>query len=192
MPIQNDMKQIESAMKSFNLQIEGYQKQIEEETRRLEADTQAKREESQRNLNAARSAVDEAQDNVSQIANEMRALFEKTDNLRREGEAKESEVTQLRKKIQDCDQFIARVAQLNNNNLAAYGNDINRLLAEIHKMKWHGDVPLGPLGLHVKVREPEKWADLLRSQLRNLLTAFAVTDSRDRKALSNLLQRSNK
>lgn len=158
----------------------------------MAADTQAKREESQRNLAAARTAVDDAEARVADVNKETRELSETATRLRTEGQNKESEIQQLRKKITDCDAFIHKVAQLERNNLAAYGNDVKALLDEIAHTKWVGEVPVGPLGLFVKVRDPEKWADLLRSQLRGLLTAFAVTDTRDRKTLSALLQRSKK
>jgi len=54
-------------------------------------------------------------------------------------------------------------------------------------MKWHGDVPIGPLGVHVKAREPEKWGEVLRVQLGVYLTTFAVTDARDREGVRRVL-----
>jgi hypothetical protein len=58
-------------------------------------------------------------------------------------------------------------------------------------MKWHGDVPVGPLGMHVKLKEMA-WADLMRIQLGGLMSAFAVTDARDRPQLKRLLDQTKK
>jgi hypothetical protein len=95
-------------------------------------------------------------------------------------------------RIMECEQMIERCVQQEKNSLAAYGRDIKGVLERIEKMRWLGDLPLGPLGVNVKVKEPEKWAELLRGQLGKYLTAFAITDARDRPQLKKVLEQSGK
>ncbi|KAG1810673.1 uncharacterized protein BJ212DRAFT_1378104, partial [Suillus subaureus] len=53
-------------------------------------------------------------------------------------------------------------------------------------MKWYGDVHVDPLGMHLKLKDMT-WANLMRIQLGDLMSAFAVTDARDRPQLKKLL-----
>ncbi|KAG7439836.1 P-loop containing nucleoside triphosphate hydrolase protein [Guyanagaster necrorhizus] len=62
-----------------------------------------------------------------------------------------------------------------------------QILERIKRMRWKGDLPIGPLGVHVKVHDPQKWAELLRRQLRGFLVAWAVTDGADLFQLRKLL-----
>ena len=190
--MQNDQKQMDISLKATNKQIEGYDRQIAEEARRLEADTGAKREETQRKLDKARTDVTAAQTHLNDVQEQKRLLTEQCETAKNEGmqAGKEQGTTQGR--IRECEDMIERCVQQEKNSLAAYGRDIKGVLERIGKMRWAGDVPLGPLGVNVKVREPEKWAELLRGQLGGYLTAFAVTDARDRTQLKKVLEQSGK
>jgi hypothetical protein len=88
--------------------------------------------------------------------------------------------------------MIQKAKEHEQNNFAPYGKDIKRVLTQIERMKWHGQKPVGPLGVYVKVKDPQKWAPLLRSQLGGYMTAFACTDARDRPQLKRLLHDSGK
>jgi chromosome segregation ATPase len=181
-----------TSVQTFRHQIDDYDKQIQDETRRLAADTQAKREESQRNIEAARNAVAAKDGAIKDITDKMRTVDETMDAIKKEGEAKERELGELRKKISNAEQMLARVKESEKNKLVAYGQNIPQLLENIKRTKWLGDEPLGPLGMFVKVKEPEKWAELLRNQMGGVLTAFAVTDARDQKTLKKMLVASGK
>ncbi|KAF9523413.1 hypothetical protein CPB83DRAFT_690784 [Crepidotus variabilis] len=60
-------------------------------------------------------------------------------------------------------------------------------MQKIKSMNWRGDIPLGPLGQYVKARDPKTWGEILRSQLGQYLTAFAITNAADRACLKKLL-----
>lgn len=190
--LQADIKQMDNSIKQYNHQIRDYEQQIALETQRMEVDTQAKREQLQHDIATAQEAIQAAQASISAVASQMQTVQEAMDNARREGDMKGQEMDRLKDGIANCTQQIEKIAQVEKNKLAAYGNDIKGVLARIQATKWYGETPLGPLGLYVKVKEPEKWADLLRSQLGAQLTAFAVTDARDQKTLKNILQQTRK
>jgi hypothetical protein len=90
----------------------------------------------------------------------------------------------LREQIQRC-------IEQQNNSLAPYGRDLKNVLDHIGKMRWHGQKPLGPLGVYVKVKD-RIWADLLRNVIGSHMSSFAVTDPRDLPALKKLLRDSGK
>ncbi|KAG6880564.1 hypothetical protein C0993_005774, partial [Termitomyces sp. T159_Od127] len=92
----------------------------------------------------------------------------------------------------NCEGMIQRAKDAEKNSLVPYGNNIKGVLEVIKNEKWVGDRPVGPLGLFVKAKDAAKWGALLRSQLSQYLTAFAVTNNADRGKLNKVLGSFNK
>jgi chromosome segregation ATPase len=183
---------MDTSLKSTNNQIKGYDERIAEETRRLEVNTQAKREETNRKLQAAKDKVAEAEAHLKVLENRMREKTEERDAMGQEGVDAEHAMKTAQERVDHCNSMIQKAKEQEQNNLAPYGKDMKRVLGQIDRMKWQGQKPVGPLGVYVKVREPRKWAPLLRSQLGGFMTAFACTDARDRTQLKRLLHDSGK
>ena len=159
----------------------------------MEIHSQAKRDETMKKLLVAKAEVDHAQSQVKEIAE--REAVQKADNDRIRQEGKDIEAAGLQKeaRIREINDMIKKCIEQQNNAFTPYGQNIKDLLDRIGRATWHGERPLGPLGLHVKIRQSELWAGgVLRSLLAHLLTAFAITDSRDRPQLKRLLDQSRK
>ncbi|KAJ7578553.1 P-loop containing nucleoside triphosphate hydrolase protein [Mycena floridula] len=182
-----DLKRINTEITHYRDQITDYEKQIDEETKRLQADTQAQREESKQNIDAARLAFEAAQFELQKIQDDIRSENQTSEDYSKKGEQMQRDIAQLNGKIADCDRLLSTIAQVEKNKYVMYGQNMSALLEHIKKSKWVGEPPLGPLGIHVKCRDPKTWAELLGNQLGSLLTAFAVTNPQDQKALKQLL-----
>ncbi len=73
--------------------------------------------------------------------------------------------------------------------LAVYGTNIQAVRAEIAQRRWRGGPPIGPLGLHVKLKPGEdRYSKLLSQYLASLVTAWAVQDSSDRNQLMEIFR----
>ena len=186
------MKRMDTSVNAINTQIQQLEAQITAENAKMAAHSQAKHEETRRKLEEARGAVSSSESALEAIRKEQQMQIAKNEEIKTEGTAAELEVKRLQENIQRCEQMIARSQEAEKNNLAPYGKDIKQVLERVQKMKWVGDMPLGPLGVFVKAKNPKMWGDLLRNQLGSFLTAFAVTDARDRVALKSLLQQTGK
>ena len=154
--------------------------------------TQAKHEESQRRIEAAREAVTAIEGNVNSLQIERKKVSGEADAVEREGKDVDRKKSELQNRIHECDQMILAAKNREKDALIPYGKDIKKVLEAIKKTRWFGEEPLGPLGVHVKARDPAKWGEILRNQLSSYLTAFAVTDARDRIQLKKLLHDSGK
>ena len=154
--------------------------------------TQAKHEETQRRIEAAKDAVVVIEGRAQSIQMERRNVSSEADAVEREGKDIDRKKSELQNRIQECEQMIKTAKSRENDALIPYGKDIKKVLEIIKKTRWFGDEPLGPLGVHVKARDPAKWGEILRNQLTSYLTAFAVTDARDRIQLKKLLHESGK
>lgn len=186
------MKRMDVSLKATNTQIEQLETQIAAENARTAAHSQAKQEEMQRKLDGAREAVRVAESDLEAIQKQKQDQQTQNEALKSEGVAMEHEIKQLQNTIQQCEGMIERSKQAEKNSLIPYGKNIKELLERVKTMKWVGDLPLGPLGVNVKAKDPKTWGDLLRNQLGSFLTAFAVTDARDRTTLKQLLHQSGK
>jgi chromosome segregation ATPase len=180
------------SIKGTNKQIEEYDRRIAEEARRMEVHTQAKREETNRKLEIARSDVEIAEKRTKSLQEQHHTKQVECDAAQKEGQAAENTMKSAQQKITESSTMIKQCQQHAQNTLNPYGKDIKGLLDQIVKTHWQGDVPLGPLGMYVKVKDINMWAELLRAQMSKFLTAFAVTDVRDRTKLKDMLVRSGK
>ncbi|EIN12535.1 P-loop containing nucleoside triphosphate hydrolase protein [Punctularia strigosozonata HHB-11173 SS5] len=184
-------KQLNATFKQINKIIADTAQQIEEETRKMEKNTQEKRDEVRRRLEAADVALRAAEDHLHALNVQMQEKRQEADRIRAEGRTAQDEKNAVQAQIEGFDEQIARAKEAQMNALAPYGRNLNAVLERIKNMRWHGNVPVGPFGAYVKVKDPEKWAGLMRVQLGNLMFRFAVTDPRDRPALQKILKDSN-
>ncbi|KAG5721478.1 Structural maintenance of chromosomes protein 6 [Termitomyces sp. T112] len=182
-----DLKKMDGSIVIITDQIKDFDQKIAEETERMAANTQAKHEETQRQLEEARANVKEAQGALDRLMREIEEQNAKTNALKAEGSVLETTVTAIRTEIQNCEGMIQRAKDAEKNSLIPYGNNIKGVLDAIKNERWVGDRPVGPLGLFVKAKDATKWGELLRSQLSQYLTAFAVTNNADRVKLHKLL-----
>ena len=180
-----------SSLTALNKSIKDYEEKIAEEARRLEAHTQAKRDEINRRLDIAKEAVAEADRRFKDVIEQRRNKLLERDEVKSKGLAAEAKKQQHQERITECQTMINRCKEQEKNSLAPYGHDIKGVLHSISKIHWHGDTPVGPLGLYVKLKD-QKWGPLLRGQLGNLMTSFACTDARDRPQLKKILDQSKK
>lgn len=180
-----------TSLTALNSSIKEYDEKISEETRRLEAHTQAKRDEFHRRLDAAKDAVAAADRQNKEIIEQKRNELIKRDDIKSKGQAADDEKRRLQERITECQTMINKCKEQEKNSLAPYGLDIKGVLQSISRSQWHGDTPIGPLGLYVKLKD-QRWAQLLRAQLGNFMTSFACTDARDRVQLKKILDQSRK
>lgn len=180
-----------TSLTALNRTIKDYEEKITEEARRLEAHTQAKRDEINRRLDAAKEAVTEADRRQKDIIDQKRNKINERDEVKSRGMAAEGRKNHLQERITECQTIINKCKEQEKNSLAPYGHDIKGVLQSISKLRWHGDTPIGPLGLFVKLKD-QKWTQLLRAQLGSLMTSFACTDARDRPQLKKILDQSKK
>ena len=74
--------------------------------------------------------------------------------------------------------------------LNRYGQNLQAVYAEIDKFRWQGGKPIGPLGLHVKVKPgEEKYIKVIESAMGINFVSWAVTTASDRAQLMQIFKR---
>ncbi|KAK7048559.1 p-loop containing nucleoside triphosphate hydrolase protein [Favolaschia claudopus] len=182
----NQTKTAAGEVKINNKQIEEYQAAIDKETKRLERDTESKRQETQHKLASVRAEMNEAEEELKAIQSRKSDVEEEMRRHKEAGSVVEAKQRELQAQIMNCDSAVQTCTRADQDRYAAYGKNIQKVLEQIDRTQWYGEKPLGPFGIHVKVRD-NQWAELLRSQLGSLLTSFAVTETKDLNVLRKIL-----
>ncbi|KZT64630.1 P-loop containing nucleoside triphosphate hydrolase protein [Daedalea quercina L-15889] len=182
----NKQKLMSTTVKRCTGLITEYDAKIAEERQRVEANTQVKREETDRKIDAAEAAMREVEEQLTAVRAEKAEKEQEMQTAEDQGKALEAQKDEAQREIMNAQGALQQCVEAEKNKLAPYGNSMAQILATIEEMSWHGNRPVGPLGLFVNVKD-RVWAPLMRVQLGSLMTAFAITDSRDRAALGQLL-----
>jgi structural maintenance of chromosomes protein 6 len=161
------------------------------EKARIAEFSQSKQDELNKRLQQATLDVQAAEANLKQAEALVVEKKNETSTLRAQGDETEREIATARDSVKRLQEQIQRCVEQQNNSLAPYGRDLKTVLERIGRMSWHGQKPLGPLGVYVKMKD-RVWANLLRIVLGSHMSSFAVTDSRDLPVLKKLLQETRK
>lgn len=190
--LQADLKQMDTGLQTTNSQIQDIEKQIEDETRRMAQQTQGKHDVMLRKVDEEKDIIASHEQRLNEVISRRKKLSVEADTIKQEAVRKESNLPNLREQIRNCEQTIRSAREREQDALVPYGKNIKAVVEKMKSMRWSGDLPLGPLGQYVKAKDAGKWGELLRNQLGMYLTAFAVTDARDRGPLKKLFNESGK
>ena len=178
-------------MRRDNAQIESLEERINAEKRRQDENNSGRREEMQRTLDDVGKRYSDAADAVKQMEKEVQEM---KDNIKK-AEADKQEVIQAgeraKNEMDSIEGQLRLIAEREKSKLAPFGNQMEQVIAEIDRRQWHGEKPVGPLGRYIRLRDP-MWADLMRVQLGRIMSAFAITDARDRRQLYEILNANRK
>ena len=175
-------------MKTEKASIKGVERQIEAETKRMAIHTTERRERARAKSEDAKKAIEDAEARLKSLERQLLEKKEAAESVQREGDGFQASCNQAKSRVQECEAQIRIARDSEKNALAPYGKDMETVIKEIQKMRWHGQQPLGPLGRFVKLKDSQ-WADVLRVNLSGAMVSWAITDAKDRAPLKALLER---
>lgn len=189
---QTEEKDIDKNVKRLDKLIAEFEEKIAVERKRIQDISQTKRDEIARQLEKAKSDLAEAEQHVRELQEQRGKLKAEAEAAQNDGQNLQQKRDAVRQEIANYEDQLRRCTARESNRLAPFGNQMENVLAEIDRMRWYGTKPLGPVGLYVKVKQPEKWANLMRVQIGNHMTSFIIGDARDRSQLDALLKKYGK
>ncbi|KAF7768000.1 hypothetical protein Agabi119p4_7243 [Agaricus bisporus var. burnettii] len=182
-----DRKAMNTNLESVRRTIVELDQQIQRETEKLAQNAQAKRARLQEELTRIQNQIAACEQNIAGIQAKRQELESLKQGIEGQGKELEGKQKETGNQIAYFEQMITNCDRAEKDSLLPYGRNIKGVVDQISKMRWHGNIPLGPLGSFVKAKDPQTWGDILRNQLGQQLMAFAITDARDRPALKQLL-----
>lgn len=171
--------------------IEEYKRKVQEEQRKVDEFSHDRRQETQRELEEATERYKTAEASLNTLQSQRQQAEQETRDNRTAHESLKGDIERQKREIQDYESQLSMLAQRERNKLAPFGRNMEHVLADIGRQQWYGRPPIGPLGQYVRVRD-QAWAPLMRVRIGGMMSAFAVTDTRDRKTLEAILKRHGK
>lgn len=165
---------------NINQQIAAWDKAIKEEAKRVENSGSEQHEEKRRQIEELKASFKDLGQQLESLHIEQRSLIADRDAAKKDGDEASNALKVAQNAISDSQSRLQGLQEQDRNRLAPYGNKMQEVLDQIGKMKWYGDRPVGPFGMHVKLKDARTWAPLFRAHLGGLMTSFAITDNRDR------------
>ena len=182
--IGENLKKTKSAMQQLETRMAA-------EKARIAEFSQSKQDELNQRLQQATLDVQNAEAELKQAEALILEKKNEVKDLNTQGEEADREAQRAKISVMDVREQIQRCKEQQNNSLVPYGRNLKKVLDRIGGMRWHGQKPLGPLGVYVKLKD-RVWADLLRVILGSHMSSFVVTDPRDLPVLKNVLRDNGK
>ncbi len=182
--ISDNLKKTKDAMQQMETRMVA-------EKARIAEFSQSKQDELNQRLQQASLDVQNAETDLKQAEALVLEKKNEANGLHTQGEEADREIQTAKNTVMDVRVQIQRCKEQQNNSLVPYGQNLEKVLGSIGGMRWHGQKPVGPLGVYVKLKD-RVWADLLRVVLGSHMSSFAVTDPRDLPVLKKLLRDSGK
>ncbi|WFD34498.1 RNA helicase [Malassezia cuniculi] len=181
-------KEISQVADRIQRTIDELQEQIDAESRTLAEDRRARRaaQEAQRDT-LVQERID-AEMNVVTHTNAASEARNELDRIVQEQKSAASNSAAAADKALHLEHMIARFRDVARNRITAYGPTMPHVLEAIrHERRWK-DAPVGPIGLHIRLRDM-RWAPLVEAVLGDVLNAFCVTNHADRELLTAILRK---
>lgn len=168
--------------------VRGIQQQIDDEARHAAQDRRAVRAAQEEQRDALAQQRLDAELELASLAQAADGLRVQSDAVRAERAALTAQRHKLEEKDEHLRKYIERCEEAAQNRAAAFGGaeTVHALAAIARETHWHRR-PIGPLGMHMRLREM-RWAPVLESVLSDALNAFLVTNHADRARLARLLR----
>lgn len=182
--IGDNLKKTKGAMQQMETRMAAEKARIAEFSQSKQDELNQRLQQAALDVQNAEADLKQAEALVLEKKNEAKALGKQGEETDREIQTAKNHVMGVREQLQRC-------KEQQNNSLVPYGQNLKGVLERIEGMRWHGQKPLGPLGVYVKLKD-RVWADLLRVVLGSHMSSFVVTDPRDLTVLKKVLRESGK
>lgn len=177
-------------IKALRLSVRQLQQRIGEETRKLEVDGRRKRDailaqiaELEVDINKARQEINQKRKELDQNNSDIEKLTQSENNIR-------DEINRIRSTIVTTETTIRDLRGQQENRVRAFGNQMPDILRDIERERGFIKRPLGPIGMYIRVSNPE-WIPVMESLLGGSLNTFLCENHSDKNLLTTIFRRHN-
>lgn len=175
-------------LKTMIAEIRSCETKIKEEEQRLGESTGAARAEKEQELAEARDREAELRAEIDEAAEQVPVLRGKVTEADLELKNQQRVKELKRKDILAGEALLKQMEQSTGSAHDGYDKDMLELVKAIGKSKDFEHQPIGPLGAHIRLLEPD-WSGILEKTFGETLNAFVVRSKKDQTALSGLIRR---
>ncbi|KAJ3219759.1 Structural maintenance of chromosomes protein 6 [Dinochytrium kinnereticum] len=189
--IKNEETRINREISKFSNERDDYQKKIDVEARKLLDSIRDLREEKQREKEELKEVLQQENREVEQAMADIDKATASRNEVSSRRVALERSVAQARNDVNRKRQALEEMKGGKTDMYAAFPMgtaNILRAIDQVHaRGGWRGIKPVGPLGLHCKLRKQE-YSHVIESVLGGSLNGYVVSDSADSDRLKRILK----
>ena len=183
-----EQRQIKQNILAAQKTAADYNNSIEKENRRIEDANGGAHSRKLADVEDAKKDATRAKETLDRCEEEGPQLTEKLRSAQDELKKVEGPLETKRQEIRDCGSRLQDLRANRANVMDGYDKNMPRLLQTIRSDGGFREQPVGPMGLHIKLRKP-MWSNLIEAVLGRNLNAFVVTCKADQMRLSSILRR---
>lgn len=190
--LKSDERKIGEDVKSKTQEVLRYEQEIEQHRQRQAEADNGLYAEKVRELEEAKQHCERAKEAFTSHDSGLSELAEQLKLAQKELAVADQKVAKARDDEKRIRNNISGLRQGQRNWIDAYQNPavLDKLLRAIQSDRRFREQPIGPLGRHVKLLEPE-WGYILEKQFGSVLNGFVVTSKADQNILTELMRKFN-
>ncbi|KAJ2706776.1 Structural maintenance of chromosomes protein 6, partial [Coemansia spiralis] len=108
--------------------------------------------------------------------------------LNRAREQRKAEAERARSLVEKASAGLGELMRQTSDRFSAFGRGVREALDAVGREAWPGMVPIGPVGMHIRLRDP-RWSRIIETTLDKVLNAFLVASHADRTRLDAIFRR---
>lgn len=176
-------------IKSVEANIEKIRRSIVDEEKRLEEIDNGRSILLQQEIETKRQEANNLQQRLTDAQVKMRELRESADEARRIADGKRHPLLAQQNEVEQAEARLNQLKRNKDHQRSGFNPNMPTLLRAIENDIGSFSMrPVGPLGHHVRLKEP-KWSSILEQTFGGALSSFVVTSKRDMNTLQRIMQR---
>ncbi|KAL9026519.1 MAG: hypothetical protein Q9196_004825 [Gyalolechia fulgens] len=179
--IKDHLKRTEERIKRAESDIQGEYLRLQEVNGGSNARLLAKIEEKRSVLADYKSRLEDHEAGLHNLEDEQRRLSQNLEQSR-------GPIPLKRQEVQACEERLNRLVKDKGKQDGAYPANLPRLLRAIQEDNGFRQLPVGPIGYHVRLLKPS-WSSILEKSFGAALNTFIVTSKPDQARLSEIMSR---
>ncbi|KAJ1734410.1 Structural maintenance of chromosomes protein 6, partial [Coemansia biformis] len=180
--------EINAEARSTRERVESLRRDIETERARLVDSDTAGKERLKAKVQELDGVVADQEAEISTLQAQQKNLESRSLELNRARDQRKAEVDRARAHVERASAGLGDMMRQTSDQLSAFGRGVREALEMAKREKWHSMAPIGPIGKHIKLRDP-RWSRVIETTLDKVLNAFLVGSHADRAALDAIFRR---
>ncbi|TQN69120.1 Structural maintenance of chromosomes protein 6, partial [Colletotrichum shisoi] len=188
--IHHQLRDVQQRLKNAGQGMAEFESKIQAEEQRLGAGAGSARQEQETLLNEAKSEEISIKERMAEENDRLPQLRADLTEAQRAAEESKAEFDRKKMEISSAEGRLRNLEQNRGSLWAAYDKKIPLLLQAIERDNGFQEKPVGPIGAHVQLTQPE-WSPILETVFGATLDGFLVSNKTDQQRLARLMQQVN-
>ncbi|QSZ31311.1 hypothetical protein DSL72_000874 [Monilinia vaccinii-corymbosi] len=184
--IHQEYKEIQGELKQARIRAQNIQREIEAEQQRIKDADGGSLSRKFTEIEAAKDEASQARAELERSQGEARELMEKSQAAKSAVEKEQGPLTAKQNEVENCRKRLREMQNKRPDPMNGFDHKIPDLLQRIQQDRGFLHKPVGPIGLHVKLRDP-KWSHILEVTFGGVLNSFVVTNNADQVRLQKII-----